>query len=100
MAKSCWFHDEGLLQLRVLRLGLIQDGDAGVGVFPECDEIRVRWLGGLPERGWGSPSQRTGRSGYSGDTRPKYRKAAGGFPFIVVTVKCSKAKQVKARPLA
>jgi hypothetical protein len=25
----------GLLQLRVLRLGFFQDGDVGVGVFPE-----------------------------------------------------------------
>jgi len=28
-----------LLQLRVLGLGLLQDGDAGVGVFPEREEI-------------------------------------------------------------
>src|SRR5712692_4178685 len=31
----------GLLQLRVLRLGLLQDGDVGVGVFPEGEEIFV-----------------------------------------------------------
>ena len=30
-----------LLQLRVLRLGLLQDGDVGVGVFPEGEEILV-----------------------------------------------------------
>src|ERR1700693_5165325 len=30
-----------LLQLRVLGLGLLQDGDAGVGVFPEGEEIFV-----------------------------------------------------------
>jgi hypothetical protein len=29
------------LQLRVLRFGLLQDGDFGVGVFPEGDEIVV-----------------------------------------------------------
>ena len=29
------------VQLRVLRLGLLQDGDVGVGVFPECMEIFV-----------------------------------------------------------
>jgi hypothetical protein len=29
------------LQLRVLRLGLLQDGDVGVGVLPEVKEIRV-----------------------------------------------------------
>jgi hypothetical protein len=33
--------DKRLLQLRVLRFGLFQDGDVGVGVFPECDEILV-----------------------------------------------------------
>jgi hypothetical protein len=27
------------LQLRVLRLGFLQDGDVGVGVFPEGEEI-------------------------------------------------------------
>ena len=30
-----------LLQLRVLRLGLLQDGDVGVGVFPEGEEIFI-----------------------------------------------------------
>src|ERR1019366_1233647 len=30
-----------LLQLRVLRLGLPQDGDVGVGVFPEGEEVFV-----------------------------------------------------------
>jgi hypothetical protein len=30
-----------LLQLRVLRLGLFQDGDVGVGVFPEGEEILI-----------------------------------------------------------
>jgi len=30
-----------LLQLRVLRLGLLQDGDVGVGVFPEREEILI-----------------------------------------------------------
>jgi|ERR1017187_9926445 hypothetical protein len=30
-----------LLQLRVLRLGFLQDGDVGVGVFPEGEEIIV-----------------------------------------------------------
>jgi hypothetical protein len=33
------------LQLRVLRLGLLQDGDVGVGVFPEGQEILVGSLG-------------------------------------------------------
>jgi hypothetical protein len=28
-----------LLQLRVLRLGLLQDGDVGVGVSPQGEEI-------------------------------------------------------------
>jgi len=30
-----------LLQLRVLRFGLLQDGDVGVGVFPESEEVVV-----------------------------------------------------------
>ena len=31
-----------LLQLRVLRSGLLQDGNVGVGIFPEGEEILVR----------------------------------------------------------
>ena len=30
-----------LLQLRVLRFGLLQDGDVGIGVFPEGEKILV-----------------------------------------------------------
>jgi hypothetical protein len=30
------------LQLRVLRFGFLQDGDVGVGVFPEGEEILIR----------------------------------------------------------
>ena len=32
---------KALLQLRVLRLGLLQDGDVGVSVFPEREDIFV-----------------------------------------------------------
>jgi hypothetical protein len=33
-----------LLQLRVLRLGFLQDGDAGVGIFPQRAQARLgRW---------------------------------------------------------
>src|ERR1700687_2908773 len=32
----------GSLQLSVLRLGLLEDGDVGVGVFPEGEEVLVR----------------------------------------------------------
>ena len=35
----------GLLQLRVLRLSLFQDGDVGVGVFPQREEILIRGVG-------------------------------------------------------
>jgi hypothetical protein len=28
-----------LMQLRVLRFGLLQDGDVGIGVFPEGEEF-------------------------------------------------------------
>ena len=34
-----------LFQLRVLRLGFLQDGDVGVGVSPESKEILIRRLG-------------------------------------------------------
>ena len=34
-----------LLQLRVLGLGLLQDGDVGVGVFPEGEEILIGGFG-------------------------------------------------------
>src|SRR6516165_6601546 len=34
-----------LLQLCVFRLGLLQDGDVGVGVFPECKEVLIRGTG-------------------------------------------------------
>jgi hypothetical protein len=33
------------LQLRVLCLGLLQDGDVGVGVFPEGEEVLICRLG-------------------------------------------------------
>ena len=34
-----------LLQLRVLGLGLLQDGDVGIGVFPEIEEALMLCLG-------------------------------------------------------
>jgi hypothetical protein len=34
-----------LLQLRILRLGLLQDGDVNVGILPEGEEILIRRLG-------------------------------------------------------
>src|SRR5712691_7432948 len=33
--------DAELLQLCVLRLGLLQDGNVGIGVFPESEEVLV-----------------------------------------------------------
>jgi hypothetical protein len=33
------------LQLRVLRLGFLQDGDVGVGVFPEGEEVLIGGAG-------------------------------------------------------
>ena len=45
---------ETLLQPRVFRLGLLQDGDVGVGVFPEREEILI---GGF---GFGSVALKTG----------------------------------------
>ena len=35
------FQLQSLLQLRVLGFGLFQDGDVGVGVLPEGEEISV-----------------------------------------------------------
>jgi hypothetical protein len=48
-----------LLQLRVLRLGLLQDGDAGVGVSPDLVLLRAfnRRHGLLPNAP-ASPNQR------------------------------------------
>src|SRR5450631_95030 len=34
-------HGDSLLQLRVFCLGFLQDGDVGVGVFPESEEVFV-----------------------------------------------------------
>jgi len=36
---------QGLFQLCVLRLGFLQDGDVGVGVFPEREEILIGGVG-------------------------------------------------------
>ncbi len=38
MIAARWGHQQ-LLQLCVFCLGLLQDGDVGVGVFPEREEI-------------------------------------------------------------
>ena len=54
----------GLLQLRVLRFGLLQDGNIGIGIFPERKEILVRSFAPWPcrpawrkrERGRGGPA--------------------------------------------
>ena len=35
----------GLLQLRVLSFGLLVDGDVGIGVFPEGEEVLIRRAG-------------------------------------------------------
>jgi len=52
-----------LLQLRVLRLGLLQDGDVGVGVFPEREEILVGGertdAGGIGVRTFGATAKST-----------------------------------------
>jgi len=37
----------GLFQLCVLRLGLLEDGNVGVGVFPEREEILIGGAGVL-----------------------------------------------------
>jgi hypothetical protein len=38
------FHDlrkDDLLQLRILRLGLLQDGDVGISIFPEGEKVFI-----------------------------------------------------------
>ena len=47
---------QGLLQLRILRLGFFQNRDVGVGVFPEREEILIGSLGfsGVALHGIGS----------------------------------------------
>jgi len=41
-AEGCVYEDERvLLQLRVLGFGLLQDGDVGVGIFPEGEKVFV-----------------------------------------------------------
>jgi hypothetical protein len=42
---KCFQETELSLQLRVLPLGLLQDGDVGVGVFPEREEIFICTFG-------------------------------------------------------
>ncbi len=44
-----------LLQFRVLLLGLLQDGDVGIGVFPEGEEVLVGSAGFRVEPGQGLP---------------------------------------------
>ena len=53
-----------LLQLRVLRLGLHQDGDVGVGVFPEGEEVLILGtsLGSVAGKGVGAGEAEMGES--------------------------------------
>ena len=45
--EACWsllpgtWRNLPLLQLRILGPGFFQDGDVGVGIFPECQEVLV-----------------------------------------------------------
>src|SRR5215469_16244222 len=50
------------MQLRVFRLGLLQDGDVGIGVFPEVEEILISSLGfgGIARDGIGAGQLKTG----------------------------------------
>ncbi len=66
------------LQLGVLRLGFLQDGDVGFGVFPESEEILVGGerpdAGGIGVKslrsprlqvgGWSAEGPRAGRTGF------------------------------------
>src|SRR5271157_230258 len=57
---ACWVES---LQLRVLRLRLLQDGNIGVGIFPEGEEVQVRSLslGSIALHGVGSCQLQTGQ---------------------------------------
>ena len=75
------------LYFRVFGLGLLEDGDVGVGVFPECEEVLIRGFcfGGIAlhgvsasqlQPGWRAPAichcrrsqySRNSRSCISGD---------------------------------
>src|SRR5215470_8551879 len=57
--------DFALLQFRVLRFGLLQDGDVEVGVFPEGEEVLV-----------GRASLRRIPSQNRGTTQPEVRQRA------------------------
>ena len=53
MMRSCL----ELLQLRILRFSLLQDGDIGIGIFPEGEEILVSGAcaGGIARKRAGPP---------------------------------------------
>ena len=54
-----------LLQLRVFRLGLFQDGDVGIGVFPEDEEVLIGGLsfGGVAGKGTGAGQSQVSKRG-------------------------------------
>jgi len=60
-----------LLQFRVLRLDLLQDGNVGVGVFPEGEKILIGGAGfrgvGLQDKGTGKAEVREGADGLIND---------------------------------
>src|ERR1700677_837966 len=65
-----------LLQPRVLRLGFFQDGNVGVGIFPEREEIFVR--GDRPGAGGiGICSLRSSRSQSIGTSHAQMRQRSG-----------------------
>jgi hypothetical protein len=53
MIRSC----PQLLQLGILRFSLLQDGDIGIGIFPEGEEILVSGAcaGGVARKRAGAP---------------------------------------------
>jgi hypothetical protein len=72
------------LQLRVLGLGLLQDGDVGVGVFPEIREILISSVPSISCLTSGAslglrqphPTHKVGEAGIGMQARPErvYRK--------------------------
>src|ERR1700675_1665430 len=77
---------KALLKLRVLTFGLLQDGDVGVGILPEREEIRVSgerpYTGGIGIRALRGPRlQRIGTS--HTQMRQRSRPAVPHDPAVV-----------------
>ena len=64
MLEALWGRTPELLQLRVFSLGLFVDGNVGVGVFPEGEEVLIRGFrfGGVALHGVSATELKMGKS--------------------------------------